>query len=270
MQRYAVIEKHVGETPLEAIEVWRVRTGIAQSVPLAYAGRLDPMASGKLLVLMGDECKRQTAYHGFDKEYRVEVLLGARTDTGDILGMAELAPPHPPMTNQTIKDAVRGLLGTHTFKYPRFSARTVRGIPLHELTLKGEIADADIPTYQGIVKRISCNIIREVSAKDVHAYIQERIRRIPIVTDPRKHLGADFRRGIIMPRWDELLLAHTEPFTIVTIVATVSSGTYMRTLAEALGERLGSFGLAYSIHRTRIGTYRKLPFGYGLWTRWFT
>jgi tRNA U55 pseudouridine synthase TruB len=143
----------------------------------------------------------------------------------------------------------------------------VRGVPLHELTLKGEIADADIPTYQGTIKRIVCESVREAPAAEVLASIHARIALIPPVTDPRKHLGANFRRGIILPRWDELLSVRIEPFTIVTIVATVSSGTYMRTVAEALGEHLGSKGLAYSIHRTKIGTYSPLPFGWGVWTK---
>jgi tRNA pseudouridine55 synthase len=267
MKPYVVIEKHVGETPLEAIEAWRVRAGIAQSVPLAYAGRLDPMASGKLLVLIGDECKRQTAYHGFDKEYRVEVLLGARSDTGDILGMAELVTSKRPSAPELIRAQVAKLRGTHTFKYPRFSARTVRGVPLHELTLKGEIADADIPTYQGTIKHIVCESVREVPAAEVLASIRERIALIPPVTDPRKKLGADFRRGIILPRWDELLSVRIEPFPIATIVVTVSSGTYMRTVAETLGEHLGSAGLAFSIHRTKVGTYLPFPFGCGVWTK---
>jgi tRNA U55 pseudouridine synthase TruB len=183
--------------------------------------------------------------------------------------MAELLAPKQPPTSERIRAEVLKLRGTHTFKYPRFSARTVRGVPLHELTLKGEIADADIPTYQGTIKHITCASIHEVTSSEVLASIHERIALIPPVTDPRKKLGADFRRGIILPRWDELLLTRAEPFLVVTIVATVSSGTYMRTVAEALGEHLGSTGLAYSIHRTKIGTYRPLPFGLGVWTKAF-
>jgi tRNA pseudouridine55 synthase len=265
MKPYVVIEKRVGETPLEALEAWRKHTGLSRDIPLAYAGRLDPMASGKLLVVIGEECKRQTAYHGFDKEYKVEVLLGAGSDTGDILGMAELAPVQT-IAHENIRNAVQSLYGTHTFKYPRFSARTVRGVPLHELTLKGEIADEEIPTYRGTIKKISCAEIKTISAPDLHAFINERIALIPPVTDPRKKLGADFRRGTILPQWDTLLTNRTEPFTVVTIVATVSSGTYMRTVAEGMGIRLGTKGLALSIHRTRIGTYTQLPLGFGVWT----
>ena len=49
MRRYVIVEKAVGETPLEATERYRVRANIDTGTPLAYAGRLDPMASGQLL-----------------------------------------------------------------------------------------------------------------------------------------------------------------------------------------------------------------------------
>jgi hypothetical protein len=103
------------------------------------------------------------------------------------------------------------------------------------------------------------------SARDIHQDIQERIGRIPPVTDPRKALGADFRRGDILPQWDTLLTDPSEHFTIITASAVVSSGTYIRTLAEEIGRTLGTSALAYSIHRTHIGIYRPLIGGYGFW-----
>jgi tRNA U55 pseudouridine synthase TruB len=46
------------------------------------------------------------------------------------------------------------------------------------------------------------------------------------------------------------------------IRATVSSGTYMRTLAEKIADEvLEDYGLAFSIKRTKIGEYKKTKFG---------
>jgi tRNA U55 pseudouridine synthase TruB len=87
MQRYALIEKNVGVTPLQAIETFRKEKPELKDLPLTYAGRLDPMAGGKLLVLIGDECKRREKYDGLDKEYEFEVLLGFASDSGDVLGL---------------------------------------------------------------------------------------------------------------------------------------------------------------------------------------
>ena len=62
MRRYAVIEKNIGETPLMAVESFRKLNPELLQYPMTYAGRLDPMASGKLVVLIGDECKRQAIF----------------------------------------------------------------------------------------------------------------------------------------------------------------------------------------------------------------
>jgi tRNA pseudouridine55 synthase len=53
---------------------------------LSYAGRLDPMAEGVLLCLVGSANARREAYLDLNKEYILDVLFGFSTDTYDILG----------------------------------------------------------------------------------------------------------------------------------------------------------------------------------------
>ena len=47
------IYKNEGETPLECLERFRVEQPLYKDATLSYAGRLDPMAEGILLVLVG-------------------------------------------------------------------------------------------------------------------------------------------------------------------------------------------------------------------------
>ena len=51
MPPYILIEKREGQTPLQALDELRIARPELAEVSLTYAGRLDPMASGKLLVL---------------------------------------------------------------------------------------------------------------------------------------------------------------------------------------------------------------------------
>lgn len=109
---YVMLEKAVGQTPLSCMEAWRTQAGIDESVPLTYAGRLDPMASGKLLVLIGEECKKKDEYLGLDKAYDFSVLFGIGSDTHDVLGRlvansSESLKMPPPKTS-----AKRAFLGT--------------------------------------------------------------------------------------------------------------------------------------------------------------
>ena len=90
-EKAVFVNKQPGETPLEALARYRAtRPDLVATTPMTYAGRLDPMASGTLLVLVGDECKNKDAYLGLDKEYEIEVLFGISTDTQDALGIATL------------------------------------------------------------------------------------------------------------------------------------------------------------------------------------
>ncbi|MDQ3244755.1 MAG: tRNA pseudouridine(55) synthase TruB, partial [bacterium] len=86
VKSFYLLNKKEGETPLEALESFRVKAKIGKEVKMTYAGRLDPMASGLLIILAGEECKNKEKYLRLDKEYNFEVLFGFATDTYDILG----------------------------------------------------------------------------------------------------------------------------------------------------------------------------------------
>lgn len=274
MQKYVVLEKQVGETPLQCAEAWRAAQPPAfANVPLAYAGRLDPMASGKLLILIGEECKRQQKYHGLDKEYQFEVLFGVQSDSGDVLGLVA-SSSRPGLSVRDLEKRLHATCGDFqgqvTFPYPKFSSKTVHGKPLHTWTLEGRLHEIAIPTYTSTVYSLRLNKIRTLTGAEVCATASEKIESIPPVTDDRKALGNDFRRTDVRASWKQLNDEHaTDTFAVATFSCTCSSGTYMRTLAEEIAARLGTVGLAFSIHRSVIGTYQPLPLGFGFWRKTF-
>lgn len=294
MHKYVVLEKAVGETPLSCAERWRTTQPDLMGVPLSYAGRLDPMASGKLLVLIDEECKNQTTYHGLDKEYEFSVLFGISSDTQDILGrlrtssgvaFASPTTPTPPYANTTtdaelddsrqLSESVRlglaarsaleeslsrvisELTGPFTFPYPLFSAKTVKGKPLHMWTLEGRLDEIEIPTRTSTIYELELTKIETKPRQEVAAIALQKINTIPEVTDPRKAIGADFRRKDVRADWQDVATDYSLPveYIIAHFRCVASSGAYMRTLATIIAERLGTTGLAYHIHRTKIGHY---------------
>ena len=86
MKNIIILNKKEGETPLESLENFRSKNSKYFNLPMTYAGRLDPMASGLLLILAGEEVKNKEKYLNLEKEYEFEVLFGFSTDTHDILG----------------------------------------------------------------------------------------------------------------------------------------------------------------------------------------
>lgn len=267
MQKYAVIEKNIGETPLEALERSRKSLSLPENAPIAYAGRLDPMASGKLLLLIGDECKKQKGYHALDKEYEFSVLFGVSSDTGDTLGLLTYDAP-PVINEKELRSATRSLSGTTvTLPYPHFSSKTVKGKPLHVWTLEDRLNEIEIPTITSRIHKLKLTGIKKSRASDIRNRVFKNIDKITTVTEESKALGRDFRRNEVKEAWDRMCSTYgDEEYTIATFTCIASSGTYMRSLAEVIGARMSTRGLAHHIHRKTIGRYLSFG-GLGFWTR---
>lgn len=266
MPPYVVLEKLVGETPLDCLTRWRTANHEYQNVPLAYAGRLDPMASGKLLVLVGEECKKQTDYHAFDKEYLVTALIGISSDSGDVLGIVA-ADKRGDLSSVDWSQHAATLTGTITLPYPAYSSRPVAGVPLHTWAVQGKLDQITIPTRTSTIHTLDVTRAFTIGRAELVETALSRINSLPPVTDPRKALGNDFRRPEVRASWHTIQITDlpTDQFTLVEFLCTCSSGTYMRTLCDELAKRAGTRGLAFSIHRTKIGVFEN-----GAWTRLFT
>lgn len=274
MEKYVVLEKEVGETPLSCAEKWRAKHPEYQGVSLAYAGRLDPMASGKLLILIGDECKHQENYHGLDKEYKFSVLFGIESDSQDVMGRLH-ACPSTSLENERLAsggfgrgdaganesgllmDIANSFIGTIELPYPIFSSKTVQGKPLHTWTMERRLDEIEIPTKESEIYRLEFTKLETINKKDLVAQALEKVNSVPPVTELRKALGNDFRRVDVRKDWDDILHNDSLPneYQIVHFSCIASSGTYMRTLASEIAKKLGTCGLAWSIHRTHIGKY---------------
>ena len=261
LPKYLLLNKEIGETPLEVLENFKSKNHAYAAVPMSYAGRLDPLASGKLLVLVGEECKKQHKYMGLDKEYEFEVLLGMTTDTGDVLGMGELGKERPESApeREDIMLALRKLSGKRTIPYPAFSSKTVNGVPLFKHALEGTINEVEIPTKDVEIFCLKYMDTKKVSVSGLFSMISEKIESIKPVTEHKKALGNDFRRPDIRVRYKALEdQPGSQDFYILKCKCICSSGTYMRTLAEDIAQALGFKGLAFSIHRTKVGRYIKM------------
>ncbi|HTK33531.1 MAG TPA: hypothetical protein VL335_03240 [Candidatus Paceibacterota bacterium] len=258
MHKFFLTNKPLGLTPLEALEHLRREKGIGADVPMTYAGRLDPMAEGLLLILVGDECKIKDQYLGLDKEYEIEVLLGVSSDTGDVLGkikrqddsVSNYSPQH--FSEQIIQEKITSLIGKRTEKYPAYSSKPVNGKPLfmyaREVALGGEnFNDIDMPEKE----------IEIYSIDFCGAYVISKEKSLETVLERILKVKGDFRQEEIINSWKQTLEGKVirEQFQIIKLKVKSSSGAYMRTLAEKLGESLGVHALAWSIKRTKIGDF---------------
>jgi tRNA pseudouridine(55) synthase len=265
MKKRIVLDKEVGETPLMAIIKWKHAHPEYADVPASYAGRLDPMARGKLLVLLGDECKQQKRYTSLDKEYEIEILLDVGSDTGDALGLVTYAHKNSEVLLSRLGAILKREEGVHTRPYPAFSSKTVGGKPLFLHTLEGTLSEVEIPEHEERVYRIRLLGVSRILSRELRDQVGVFLAKVPTTTDPSKKLGADFRVTDVRQSWQTVFTeANERAFSIVSLRVSCGSGTYMRALAERIGTELGTRALARSISRTKIGKYWR-----GLWLKKF-
>ncbi len=255
---YITLEKKVGQTPLEVLEYWRKENNLSPDLPLAYAGRLDPMASGKLLILIGDTCKVQEQYHNLDKAYTFAVVFGLKSDSGDVLGITKEGATIA-ISEAKLQEVLKNLIGEISLPFPIFSSRTVKGKPLHTWAVEGRLAEISIPVKSSKIYQLSLIKIYFLERQNLIEQVKSKIAQLPKVTDPRKALGNDFRRPEVLSSWDTIVAVGTpsDQFMIAELECTASSGTYMRSLAEEIAKRLDTVGLAFSIHRRTIGRFNE-------------
>lgn len=237
--------KNMGETPLECLERFKVENPKWQGVPMTYAGRLDPMAKGLLLVLAGDidETEKKKLLL-LDKTYEFEVLWGIKTDTYDILGLPTVGGGIPSV--ESIESETNKLVGKRSQKYPPYSSKPVKGRPLFSFARAGNIDEIDIPQKEIAVFSAGILSQRKITGKELLAEIISGVSRVK----------GDFRQEEIIGKWKEVLSNKLDSeFLITKMCAEVSSGTYIRSIANELGEKLGCGACAYSIKRTQIGGY---------------
>jgi tRNA pseudouridine(55) synthase len=235
--------KYRGETLSVFLDRIRLEKDISEDIPMTYAGRLDPMAEGVMLVLVGEACKEKDSYLGFDKTYDFEIMLGVSTDTYDVLGFISSLVIPVSVQEESIEEGLSVLSIKTSWPYPPYSSRTVNGKPLFMYTREGS-APEEMPHKEGSIKTLALKEVFEVSLKGA---VNEIIKDIGTVT-------GDFRQEETIVQWKYITETYPEEkLVFISCTATVTSGVYIRTIAHELGNILGCGALAYSIKRTQIG-----------------
>ncbi len=242
------INKKLAETPLEALDRLRVERPEYKDSSMTYAGRLDPMAEGLLLVLTDEDNTRREEFLKMDKEYEFDVLWGVETDTYDTLGKIVASKIPAVFDKKDFAKTIEKYQGIYNQPYPPYSSQPVDGKPLFQWAREGrldEIADK-IPSKEIDIKNLEHVCDRRIITADLKEKILGNIALVK----------GDFRQKEISDLWEEFFAKHPSTiFTFSTFRATVTSGAYMRGLAHTFGRELGCGAIALRIVRTRVGKY---------------
>lgn len=107
---------------------------------IGHAGTLDPLATGLLVLLIGEATKISDYLLNGDKGYEVGVRFGMTTDSHDITGKVLSRSLEVP-SFAAIEAATIRLTGTLSLKVPVHSAVKVDGERLYKSAHRGEVPD---------------------------------------------------------------------------------------------------------------------------------
>lgn len=136
-----VVDKPAGPTSHDVV-AWARRALGTRAV--GHAGTLDPMATGVLVLAVGEGTKLVPYLTLDEKEYAFELGLGRETDTLDAQGEVVAEAPVPLLDEAQVRATLSTFLGEQAQRPPAFSAIKVDGVALHRRARRGEAVD--VPT----------------------------------------------------------------------------------------------------------------------------
>lgn len=199
MEGVLLVDKPQGLTSHDV--VYRLRRKLSMK-KIGHAGTLDPMATGVLIMLIGKATRISQYLMSVDKAYEGEATLGVVTDSQDAEGEVLTTVPVPPLTEEQVREVMKGFLGDQYQIPPMHSAIKVDGVPLYKLARKGE----------------------------------------EIEREPRFIRVMSFE-----------LLTFNPPKLTFRLLCT--KGTYVRTIAHDLGQKLGCGAHLSALRRTGSGQF---------------
>lgn len=137
--QYLLVDKPEGWTSFDVVAKIRgiLRAQGDKKAKVGHAGTLDPLATGLLIVLVGNECKKQNEYMKLDKTYEVKMKLGETSTTDD--GEGELSKVNDNEPNIAEVDSViQAFIGDISQVPPIYSAIKVDGKRAYKLARQGK------------------------------------------------------------------------------------------------------------------------------------
>lgn len=192
------VNKPQGKTSHAIVGAVRRFSGIQR---VGHGGTLDPMATGVLLICIGQATRISEYLLDHDKKYRARVHLGVETDTYDATGTIT-SERNASVTDADIHSALKTFLGKISQYPPAYSAIKRDGVALYKLARQGIAVETDAR----LVEIFSIEV-------------------------------------------NEIALPEVE-FTV-----HCSKGTYIRSIAHDLGEKLGCGGHLSALTRLASGKF---------------
>jgi len=234
---YLLINKPAGPTSHDVVNRLRHITGIKK---IGHAGTLDPFASGLLIIAISRESTREIdKFVKLDKEYIATIKLGAVSDTYDRTGKIEIrnrkseivfAPP---------------ARGGDAIASPALSGTPAMAEGVGAFTI------SNFPKLKNIKKILKSLLGKQLQTPPM--YSAKKINGQKLYELAR--LGKEVARPASKIEIKKIKILDYQ-FPFLKIKVACSSGTYIRSLANDVGEKLKTGAYLEELERTKIGKYK--------------
>ncbi|MGH9931239.1 MAG: tRNA pseudouridine synthase B, partial [Pyrinomonadaceae bacterium] len=238
MDGVLVIDKPAGVTSHDVVDGIRRILHVRR---VGHTGTLDPFATGVLVILVGRATRLAQFLSGVEKEYEAVIRLGYATDTGDVTGK-KIEPLENELDRSSASLPVtEPHLGTGRTEISvlQQGGWSREQIEAALASLRGEF-DQVPPMYSA--KKQGGRKLYELARRG------EEVERKPVRVCVDKFEA-------IKPT-GELLKDNLDGTFDFAVRVACSAGTYVRTLAEDFGKRLGVGAHLAELRRTRVGDFQ--------------
>jgi tRNA pseudouridine55 synthase len=187
---------------------------------VGHTGTLDPFATGVLVLLVGRATRLAQFLAGAEKEYEATVRLGFATDTGDLTGSRR----------------ERGDEDESSFDCPSVTPERVEAALA---PLRGEFGQVP-PMYSA--KKVQGRKLYELARRG------EEVEREAVRVSVKEFAAVTREDG-------SLLRLNGDGTCDLDVRVVCAAGTYVRALAESLGENLSTGAHLSALRRTRAGDF---------------
>ncbi len=227
---WIILDKPLGLGSTQAVSAVKraLREADEPKTKVGHGGTLDPLASGVLPIAIGEATKLAGRMLDSTKTYEFTISFGEETNTidaeGDVIATSDVRP-----TLQQIEAILPHFTGAIEQVPPAFSALKIEGKPAYARARSGEAVDLEA---------------RQVT---VHSLTPLPFRGGAGGGEPEPQQPVQLPHPNPSPEREGLYE--------ITLAATVSKGTYIRSLARDIAHSLGTVGQISYLRRTRSGPF---------------
>jgi tRNA pseudouridine55 synthase len=142
MNGFLLIDKPAGLSSFGVVARirWLLSQQAGKKVKVGHTGTLDPFATGLMIVVVGEYCKRASEFSKLDKSYEASLVLGQTSSTGDPEGELQHFSDKKPTTEEVIA-ALAKFTGEITQTPPSYSAIKINGVRAYKLARAGKTVE---------------------------------------------------------------------------------------------------------------------------------